>query len=76
MSFSFTKEWLVMAAERAIKTVAQTALATIAATQVLGLFQVDWLNVLSVALLAGAMSVLTSIAFPSKEMKEAAHPGE
>lgn len=76
MSFSFTKEWLVMAAERAVKTVAQTALATIAATQVLGLFQVDWLNVVSVALLAGAMSVLTSIAFPSKEMKAVTASGE
>jgi hypothetical protein len=72
MSFSFTKEWLVMAAERAIKTIAQTALATLAATQVLGLFQVDWLNVVGVSLLAGAMSVLTSIAFPSKEMKAVA----
>jgi hypothetical protein len=72
MSFSFTKEWLVMAAERAIKTIAQTALSTLAATQVLGLFQVDWLNVVGVSLLAGAMSVLTSIAFPSKEMKAVA----
>ena len=73
---TFTKEWLKMAGERAIKTVAQTALATIAATQVLGLFQVDWAQVASVALLAGVMSVLTSIALPSKEMKEAANAGE
>jgi len=65
MSFSFTKEWLVMAAERAIKTIAQTALATLAATQVLGLFQVDWLNVVGVSLLAGEMSVVPSIGFPS-----------
>lgn len=73
---SFTKEWLGMAAERAIKTIAQTALATIAATQVLGLFQVDWAQVASVALLAGVMSILTSVAFPSKEMKQAASAGE
>lgn len=73
---TFTKEWLGMAAERAIKTVAQTALATIATAQVLGLFQVDWAQVASVSLLAGAMSVLTSVAFPSKELKEAAKPGE
>ena len=71
---TFTKEWLSMAAERAIKTVAQTALATIAATQVLGLFQVDWDQVVSVSLLAGVMSVLTSIAVPSKELKAAANP--
>jgi hypothetical protein len=70
---TFTKEWLGMAAERAIKTIAQTALATIGAAQVLGLFAVDWAQVLSVSLLAGAMSVLTSIAVPSKELKEAAH---
>lgn len=73
MSFSLTKEWLSMAAERSIKTVAQTALATITATQVFGLFQVDWTQVASVALLAGVMSILTSIAVPSKELKEAAH---
>lgn len=70
---TFTKEWLAMAAERAIKTVAQTAVATIGAAQVLGLFAVDWTQVASVALLAGVMSVLTSVAVPSKELKEAAH---
>ena len=62
-----------MAAERAVKTIAQTALASIGAAQVLGLFDVEWTQVLSVSLLAGAMSVLTSIAVPSKELKEAAH---
>lgn len=71
---SFTKEWLMMAAERSIKTIAQTALATLGAAQVLGFFNVDWMQVLSVALLAGVMSILTSIAFPSKELSEAAHP--
>ncbi len=63
-----------MAAERSIKTIAQTALATLGAAQVLGFFNVDWMQVLSVALLAGVMSILTSIAFPSKELSEAAHP--
>lgn len=71
---SFTKEWLMMAAERSIKTVAQTALATLGTAQVLGLFSVDWKQVLSVSLLAGIMSILTSIAVPSKELSEAAHP--
>jgi hypothetical protein len=73
---SFTKEWLRMATERSVKTIAQTALATIGATQVLGLFDVDWFQVISVALLAGIMSLLTSVAVPSKELKEAANLGE
>ena len=56
----FTKEWLKAAAERAIKTVAQTAVATIGTT---GAFhEVDWLIVGSSALLAGILSLLTSIA--------------
>ena len=66
---SFTKEWLSMAAERAIKTVAQTALAAIGTTAV-GLLSVDWTQVASLAGLAGVMSILTSVAFPAKEMKE------
>lgn len=71
---TFTKEWLGMAAERAIKTIAQTALASLAAAQVLGLFNIDWNQVVSVSLLAGLMSLLTSIAVPSKELRAAAHP--
>lgn len=56
----FTKEWLKAAASRAIKTIAQTALATIGTT---GAFhEVDWLIVGSSALLAGILSLLTSIA--------------
>jgi hypothetical protein len=54
------------AGERAIKTVAQTALATIAASQVIGIIDVDWVQVVSVSALAGILSVLTSIAFPTK----------
>ena len=56
----FTKEWLKAAAIRAIKTVAQTAVATIGTAAVLG--EVDWLMVGSAALLAGVLSILTSIA--------------
>lgn len=56
----FTKEWLKAAANRAVKTIAQTALATIGTT---GAFhEVDWLIVGSSALLAGILSLLTSIA--------------
>ena len=56
----FTKEWFKAAAVRAIKTVAQTAVATIGTAVVLG--EVDWLMVGSAALLAGILSLLTSIA--------------
>lgn len=54
------------AGERAIKTVAQTALASLAASQIIGILDVDWLQIVSVAGLAGVLSILTSIAFPSK----------
>lgn len=46
--------------ERAIKTVAQTAIATIGIGAV-GILDVDWVNVLSVSALAGVMSLLTSV---------------
>ena len=64
MTKSFS-EFLNYAGERAIKTVAQTALATIAADQVIGVLDVDWLTVASVAALAGILSLLTSVAFPT-----------
>lgn len=48
------------AGERAIKTVAQVAIASIGATAV-GVLDVDWIQVLSVSGLAGIMSLLTSV---------------
>lgn len=56
----FTKEWMKAAGIRAVKTVAQTAVAMIpvAATVV----QVDWKTVIGTAALAGIMSLLTSLA--------------
>lgn len=48
------------ATERAIKTVAQTALATIGIGAA-GILDVDWINVISVAALAGIMSLMTSV---------------
>lgn len=55
-----TKWWLKAAAVRAVKTVAQAAIAGIGAAAVLG--QVDWKYVASASVLAGVISVLTSIA--------------
>ena len=53
-------EWLKRAGIRAIKTVAQTAVATIGTSAVMG--DVNWLAVGSASLLAGILSLLTSIA--------------
>lgn len=54
------KLWLKAAAVRAVKTVAQTAVATIGTTAAIA--QVDWLLVASSAALAGVLSLLTSVA--------------
>ena len=54
------KEWLKCAGIRAIKTVAQTAIATIGTAAVLG--DVNWVMVASAATLAGVLSLLTSVA--------------
>jgi hypothetical protein len=54
------KTWLKAAGIRAIKTVAQTAVATIGTSAILS--DVNWLAVLSASALAGVLSLLTSIA--------------
>lgn len=54
------KKWFKAAAVRAIKTVAQTAIATIGTSAVI--CEVDWLMVLSASALSGVLSILTSIA--------------
>ena len=55
-----TVKWLKAAGVRAIKTVAQTAIATIGASATMG--EVNWVMVGSASLLAGVVSILTSIA--------------
>lgn len=55
-----TKKWIKSAAVRAVKTVAQTFGATIGTATYLG--EVDWRLVLSASVLAGLLSIVTSIA--------------
>jgi len=55
-----TKKWLKAAGIRAIKTTAQTAIGGIGAATALG--GVDWMLTVSTAILAGIVSVLTSVA--------------
>lgn len=65
----FTKQWLKAAGIRAIKTIAQTAIATISTSAVLE--EVNWVMVASASALAGILSLLTSIAgLPELEEKE------
>lgn len=55
-----TKKWIKAAAVRAIKTMAQTFIATIGSAAVLA--AVDWKVVVSATVLAGILSVATSVA--------------
>ncbi|MCC8015502.1 MAG: holin [Eubacterium sp.] len=55
-----SKAWLKAACIRAIKTVAQTAIASIGTSAVLD--EVNWVAVLSASVLAGLLSLLTSVA--------------
>ena len=60
MDQTYMKRWIKAAVVRAVKTVAQTAIATIGTAAAMG--DVNWLLVGSSALLAGVLSVLTSVA--------------
>ena len=63
------KNWIKAAGIRAIKTVAQTAVATIGTATVIG--EINWLMVGSASFVAGLLSLLTSIAgLPELKNKE------
>ena len=57
---SYWKDWLKAAGIRAIKTLAQTAIASIGVAAVLS--EVDWVAVASASVLAALLSLLTSVA--------------
>ena len=66
--FNF-KKWIKAAGARALKTVAQTAVATVGTAAVLG--EVNWVMVASASALAGILSLLTSVAgLPELETEE------
>ena len=54
------KEWIKAAGIRALKTVSQTAIATIGTSAVIS--EVNWIMVVSASVLAGLLSLLTSVA--------------
>ena len=54
------RKWVKAALIRAVKTVAQSAVAMIAVDQ--AIYAIDWKNVVAVALTAGVFSLLTSLA--------------
>lgn len=60
MGAEYWKKWIRAAGIRAIKTVAQTAVATIGTSAVIS--EVNWIMVGSASLLAGVLSLLTSVA--------------
>ena len=62
------KQYFEFAGERAVKTVAQVAIATIGVGAA-GLLDVDWAQVASVSALAGIMSLLTSVLTYDREPK-------
>ena len=69
------KNWMKCAGVRAVRTIAQTAIATIGTSVAVG--DVNWLTVGSASLLAGILSLLTSVAgLPEIEESEVKYYGK
>lgn len=67
MNNNYTSRWAKAAAVRAIKTMAQTAVATVGTSTIIS--TVDWKVVASASVVAGVLSLLTSVAgLPEVEM--------
>ena len=65
------KKWIAAAGIRALKTVAQTSVATIGTSAVIS--EVNWVMVASASVLAGVLSLLTSVAgLPELKVEEEA----
>ncbi len=60
MNNVFTKKWFVCALVRSLKTICQTAIATIGTAMLMT--EVNWAAVISASVLAGILSILTSMA--------------
>ena len=69
MNSIFSKEWFKAAFVRAVRTMAQTAVATIGSSMVIS--EVNWVMVGSASVLAGVLSLLTSVAgLPEVELQK------
>ena len=66
-----SKTFWESAIERAVKTFAQTALALLGSSQVISAIDVNWGEIGGISILAGILSILTSIALPASEVRTA-----
>jgi hypothetical protein len=68
---NMNKAFWILTRDRAIRTVGQVAIAAITTSGIVNAFEINWTELAGIVLLAGLASVLSSIAFPSQELKVA-----